>query len=282
LCNPASLRAVSARTLSAYVGALRQQKGRFGTVTFESTIKVRLQMLRTALTWAVKQKLIPECPASPDIRPPKKKPQPVSTEVFERLLARATDPNMRVFLLSGWLAGLRLNEACELEWEETDKAPYVDLARERIVFPAGFVKAVEDQWLPLDRELRAALLALPRMGRKVFRFVGDKGQRVSDRAVGIRVAKLSKRAGVKLTYKSLRRGFGCYWASRVPAQVLQKLMRHHNIATTMTYYVCVDDAATQAVLGREPSLRDTLRDSEPEEPVIREGDDISNPDAARG
>jgi hypothetical protein len=54
---------------------------------------------------------------------------------------------------------------------------------------------------------------------------------------------------VKLTMRSLRRGFGCRYAGKVPAQVLQRLMRHANITTTMTYYANVDDAAMEAVLG---------------------------------
>jgi integrase len=253
LCNPSSLRTITARTISRFVGALRKEPGKRGELMQESTIKVRLQFLHATLNWAAKQKLIPECPEFPSIRPPKRKPQPVSTEVFERLLAKAPDENMRVFLLSGWLAGLRLNEAFCLEWEETDKEPYLDIARERITLPAGFVKCREDQWVPLDRELREALLTLPRYGRRVFRFVDHTGRSVTEKAVGKRVCELGKIAGVKLTMKSLRRGFGCYWAARVPAQVLQKLMRHHNITLTMTYYANVDDAATQAILAREPS-----------------------------
>lgn len=54
--------------------------------------------------------------------------------------------------------------------EETDKAPYLDLGRNRIIFPAGFVKAVEDQWVPLDRELREAGLELPAEKGKVVRY----------------------------------------------------------------------------------------------------------------
>jgi hypothetical protein len=49
---------------------------------------------------------------------------------------------------------------------------------------------------------------------------------------------------------SLRKGFGCRYAAKVPAQVLQKLMRHSNIKTTMDYYANVDDAVEQAVLGQ--------------------------------
>ncbi len=80
--------------------------------------------------------------------------------------------------------------------------------------------------------------------------------------VSHRISKMARQAVVRLTMKSLRRGFGCYWAARVPAQVLQKLMRHANIKTTMDYYVNVDDAAVQAIRGREPFIRNSLRNSE--------------------
>jgi hypothetical protein len=49
---------------------------------------------------------------------------------------------------------------------------------------------------------------------------------------------------------ALRRGFGCYYAARVPAQVLQKLMRHSNISVTMDYYANVDSAVEDAVRSR--------------------------------
>jgi integrase len=45
----------------------------------------------------------------------------------------------------------------------------------------------------------------------------------------------------------LRRSFGTRWASRVKPVVLQKLMRHANIQTTLTFYVSLDsdDVASQ-------------------------------------
>jgi hypothetical protein len=46
---------------------------------------------------------------------------------------------------------------------------------------------------------------------------------------------------------SQRKGFGCRYAGKVPAQVLQKLMRHRNIRTTMDFYANVDDAVEAAV-----------------------------------
>jgi integrase len=276
LCHPTSLKGIKERTLSAFVGVLRRQKGINGGTMQESTIKIRLQFLRTALNWAAQQKLIPECPAFPSIKVPKRRPQPVPVESFERLLAKAPDDNMRAFVLCGWLAGLRLNEGLSLEWEETDAAPWLDLARDRICFPAGFVKAGEDQWVPLDRELREALEALPRDGAKVFRFVeGRSGKPVKDIAVSHRVVEMARQAGVKLTMKSLRRGFGCRYASKVPAQVLQKLMRHSNISITMDYYANVDDAVMEAVLGRH---RNSLRSSKPSTALGEQGEKDANSD----
>jgi integrase len=251
ICKPTTLASVTERTLSRYAAGLRklpgQRKGSDGMMA--STIRVRLQFLRTALQWAVGQKLLPARPAFPTVKVPKKDPQPVPAEAFERLLARADDDGLRAYLLCGWLAGLRLTEAYLLEWEENEKAPYVDLARDRLILPAEFVKGDKDSWVPLDADLREALLRLPRHGKRVFRFVNSQGVLIGAPGVSQRVQELAVRARVNLTMKSLRRGFACRYAAKVPAQVLQRLMRHASITTTMKYYANVDAAVEEAVLG---------------------------------
>lgn len=65
-----------------------------------------------------------------------------------------------------------------------------------------------------------------------------------------RVIAPARRAGVRMTMKTLRRGFGCRYAAKVHAPVLQKLMRHSNFNTTMRYDVNVDAAVREAVLGK--------------------------------
>jgi hypothetical protein len=98
----------------------------------------------------------------------------------------------------------------------------------------------------------------------VFRFVETRnGKPVKDVAVSHRVTELGRLGGVKLMMESLRRGFGCYWASRVATQVLQKLMRHSNIRITMDYYANIDDAAMRAVLGRQPNSSYNTKADEP-------------------
>jgi integrase len=258
LCHPAKLRAINERTISTFAAAMRQRPTRGRDGMLPSTIKVRLQFLHSALAWAVEQKLLAAIPMFPSVKVPKKKPQPVPAESFERLLAKAPDQNMRSYLLCGWLAGLRLREAFYLEWESTGEAPYLDLARDRIVLPAEFAKAVEDQWLPLDPALKEVLVQLPRHGKRVFRFVARDGRPVTEGAISDRVIRLAKRAGVRLSMHTLRKGFGCRYAGKVPAQVLQRLMRHANIKTTLDYYANIDAAVEEAVLGQQ---RNTSRNS---------------------
>ena len=247
LCNPGRLCAVNERAVSAFYAALSRERA-------ASTVKVRLQFLHTALRWAAGQRLLPAVPAFPAVKVPKRRPQPVAAEAFERLYAKAEDLETRVFLLCGWLAGLRLGEALRLEWEQSHEAPWLDLARERIWLPGGFVQAVEDQWLPLDPQLREALLALPRHGARVFRFLGPRfGRPLSDRSVGLRITALARAAGVRMTMKTLRQGFGCRYAAEVSAHVLQRLLRHSTIKVTMDYYANIDQAVEDAVKRPRPN-----------------------------
>jgi integrase len=249
LARPQSLRSISERTLAAFLKGMRERQVRGRVGMNPSTIDVYLKHLHTALAYAKRQRLIPDVPEFPTVRVPRKRPQPVPGEAFERLLALAPDPQWRAILLAAWLAGLRAGEVYELEWEPTDRAPWVDFDANRIRLPAEFVKGDEDQWVPLHPELRDALEALPRLGVKVFPLICATGSRMALSTLCDRVNLMGRKAGVKLSLHPLRRGFGCRYAARVPAQVLQKLMRHSNIAVTMNYYANVDQAVEEAVLG---------------------------------
>jgi integrase len=254
IAKPGALRSINERTLSIFVRGLRERKGLQCETMQPSTIVTKLRFLHGIFAWAVEQGFLDKVPKFPSVKVPRKKPQPVATELFERLVDVVQDQQTRTFLLCGWLAGLRLNEAFELEWEPSERFPWVDLDRNRLWLPAAFVKATEDQWLPLDPQLSEALQALPRHGKKVFRFTNIRGgkhagERVLASSLSQRIVRLARKAGVRLTVRALRRGFGCRYAGKVPAQVLQKLMRHSNISITMDYYANVDQAVEDAVLG---------------------------------
>lgn len=274
ICTLRQLRSITPRTISAFVSGLRKKKGRCGNVTMGAyTIAVRLNFLHIVLNWAVDQSLLTKCPTFPEVKVPQKYPQPVAEETVDRLLDKAPTEDLRVFMLCGWLAGLRLAETFALEWEPTDKAPWIDFTRKRIWLPADFVKAVKDQWVPLDPKLSKALQQLPRRGKKVFRILGKLGKPLIESSVSALVSLLAQQAGVKLTMKALRKGFGCRYAAKVSTHVLQRLMRHADIETTMAYYANIDTAVEEAILGpQRNSLRNSGAASKPDESDI---DDVS-------
>jgi integrase len=216
------------------------------------TIKNYLIALKCALGWAVEQKLLPSLPTFPTIKVPKKKPQPIPAESFERLLEKAPDDFWRAYMLCGWYGGLRLSEAQHLQWEQSDKLPWVDFEGNRVVLPAVFAKSGEDQWVPLHPILRQALAGLPRDSGRVFSFRSRKGNGLLTRgAISHVILKLAKKAGVKLSMHKLRKGFGCRAAKilgQSGAAVLHELMRHASMQTTMDYYACVDDALQDAIV----------------------------------
>src|SRR5262245_32495232 len=138
IVNPAKLRAVNERTLSLFVKGMREwkqprKKTKVGLAPM--TIKNYLVALKSALGWAVEQKMLPSLPTFPTIKVPKKKPQPIPAESFERLLDKAPDNSWRTYLLCGWWAGLRLSEARELRWQRSDQWPWIDFESNRIVLP---------------------------------------------------------------------------------------------------------------------------------------------------
>lgn len=73
-------------------------------------------------------------------------------------------------------------------------------------------------------------------------------------AVSALIAAIGKKAGVKVTQKStatahdLQRRFGHCWADRVRPHILQQIMRHSAISTTMSFYVQAEADETAAAV----------------------------------
>jgi integrase len=199
--------------------------------------------LRKALAWAKAEGLLPEVPRAPKVKVPRKRPQPVAEAGFDRLLSEAPTPQWRAFLLCAWLAGLRLSEAHQLRRAWSDRWPWADLGQSRLVLPARFAKADEDQWVPLPSALRGALALVPDDGSgRYFAFPRRGGGELAPGSLSPAVKRMARRAGVALGMHTLRKGFGCKVARKAPAAVLHRLMRHSTMQVTMDFYASVDDA----------------------------------------
>ena len=71
---------------------------------------------------------------------------------------------------------------------------------------------------------------------------------VNPEGMSIKFRKIAKRAGIRVTLHDLRRSFGSRLAPQVSAAVLQRLMRHADIKTTLGFYTNVDGALEDAIL----------------------------------
>lgn len=189
-------------------------------------------------------------------RPAKRKQS--ATAVAKRIeqsdssIAQAA-PSWRYLLEGLWLSGLRLGEALNLSWDEPDKLHVVlDGRRPMFRIHAELEKGNEDRLLPMTPDFAQFLLATPKGKRTgpIFRPLRTKGKgecRHEDYAGKVisaigKVARVvvNKTPGGKIKNASahdLRRSFGARWAPRVMPAVLQQLMRHESIETTMRYYV---------------------------------------------
>jgi integrase len=226
------------------------------------SIATYLKHLRAAFRWAAARKWLPEAPR---IDLPKRtkgarmmRGRPITGEEFDRLLlavpkVRPADADAWVHYLRGlWLSGLRLEESTIVSWDAD--APFaIDLTGRRPMFRiyAEAQKARRDELLPMTPDFAEFILQTPedqRQGR-LFKLDNSRtGQPLLLDAVSHLVSDIGETAGVVIdkaagtfaTAHDLRRAFGTRWASRVKPAVLQRLMRHKDIATTMKYYVALD------------------------------------------
>lgn len=166
-----------------------------------------------------------------------------------RAFARAAAPGWRRLLIGLRLSGLRLGEALNLSWDDESKI-MVDLTGRRPMLRilAEHEKGGQDRMHPITPDFAEFLWATPEAERTgpVFRMAGryDHGEVKLEWASKV-ISCIGKAAGVVVDRKAgkyasahdLRRTFGEKWSKVVMPVVLQQLMRHESIDTTLRYYV---------------------------------------------
>lgn len=239
----------------------------------ESTIKSHRAHLLAALNWAADAGIIP---SPPKIRTPARakaigkstpmKGRPVSAAEFEAMVEAAPSvvgdaraPSWQYLLRGLYLSGLRLGEALGLSWDY-GAGLSIDLSGE---FPALAIRAEaekgqRDRILPLAPEAAELILKTPEADRAGYVFAPEAARKHGPRLRLDRVSKvitsIGKSAGVYVTDRKpasahdLRRSFGLRWSARVMPAVLQQLMRHESIDTTLRYYVGRDADTVARIL----------------------------------
>lgn len=243
IVGPAFLSDVDATALSQLAASLRKKTTRRPNGVSESSIKTYLATIKAALGWAVDMGLLD---ASPRVRMPKRakgktkqmRSRPIVGEEYDRLILRLPEA-WKIMARGLYDGGLRISEALVLSWDRVADFS-VDMSGKRPMFriTSEGQKSGADQPLPIAPEFASWLESVPKKQRRglVFGIKAsvDKASKVfAEAGEGIIVSADGKTA----TAHDLRRAFGTRWARRVQPAVLQQLMRHKSIETTMKYYV---------------------------------------------
>lgn len=163
-----------------------------------------------------------------------RRPQAYSVEEVHRLLEDGfTCPKYRVFFMTLYGAGLRLNEACHL------KAEHLDVGRMLLRVRQG--KGRKDRYTILPHHLLEELRRYWRMYRPrywLFPSTRDERKPICDRAVqrafkdALRRAELPCKGGVH----TLRHSFATHLTeARIPLHIVKELMGHTSVSTTAGY-----------------------------------------------
>lgn len=254
IIQPIGLSDINANSMARMMATLRARKKPKSDepALSEQSIKTYMATLKAALGWAVEMGYIE---SNPKVRMPKRakgktkrmRSRPITGEEFDRMIketksVRPLDSEKWEGLLNGlYLGGLRIGEALSLSWDFSSQFS-IDLTAKHPMFriTCEGQKSSEDQLLPISPEFADWLAKVPAAKRKglVFGITNRNDTSVKQiSAIGKKARVVVTPDGKNATAHDLRRSFGTRWAMKVQPAVLQQLMRHASIETTMQYYV---------------------------------------------
>lgn len=310
---PVKVRDVTAQRLSWLASELRKEtkiNDKVKPGLSESSIKSYFAHLKAALRWAERIGLIVKAPAFPKLQRVMAgdiaKGRAISGEEFERMLAaipkivgeKKAEEWVR-YLRGLWLSGFRIGESLRLSWDEGAPIVVDIMGRNPVAhIDAKAQKSRRTETIPLAPEFGELLTETPVESRTgpVFCPLDGNGKRASVTSAIRTIGEIGRKANVKTwtnqksgatkcaTAHDLRRSFGTRWASLVMPAVLQQMMRHASIQTTMAFYV-TRNAVTAGDVIREAFQKSRQGNSSgntaPASPVTSPSAINASADAAR-
>lgn len=236
---------IHALTMADMMGLITKRRA----VISNATVNRELQLLGRALRHMAKihSAAIPSLDLpSLELKEPKERVRELSSEEQARLFEHLRE-DLHHLVQFALMTGAREDTICSLQWLQ------VDLANRRIRFD---MKGDEVMFFPINGELRAFLSTLPRsplLDHRAFVItyvdqLTKQRKRITTGGGGLKAAfhKATLDADIKdFRFHDLRHTFGTRMLRKTQnLKLVQKLMGHQNIETTMRYaHVLMDDMA---------------------------------------
>ncbi len=274
LMNPDTLTRITEKWLSRFHSLAKKRD------VSAYTVRKYFQHLQTALKWAKEQGLIKSVPVFPKQAKQTQrgaklmKGRPITGEEFDRMLEAVPKTiktpeaveSLQHLLRGLWLSGLRLGEALSLTWDQWADGIRVNVDEDNdicLMIDGDNQKNRQALTYPVVDDFADFLLKTRKDDRRGFVFnATGSNAKVSRRVdtVSTWLVDIGKAAKIKVDEKDgsdkfasahdIRRAFGTRWAKIVPASLLQQLMRHSSIETTMSFYVNITAKDTMSEVRR--------------------------------
>ena len=234
----------------------------------ENTLKKHYVLLNSAMKRAIKLKLIKYNPvqAVESPQPEKKEAIAMSRKEFYKLIevAKEEDPWMFTFILVTLFTGMRRSEVLGLEWSEINFEKGIIEVKKRLVTKIG-EGAVHEDKTKTNKSRRAIkisnqIVTLLKKHKKVqletrlqlrdeyndkknFVFAKPDGTKYYPGTINKRLNKLLEKANLSQEYgiHTLRHTFATInLKNGVPAKIIQEMLGHSTIATTLDIYSHID------------------------------------------
>ncbi len=245
-CGNILLANVSLKLIEAYKEHLLKHKG------FKpSGVNIELRHLSAAFSLAVKYEYLPKNPFKQmtKLKVPKKKPIFLTPEQAATLLNHTRGRSIYQHIFIALHTGARVSEICNLKWED------VDLKNRTVKF---FGKGSKERTVPIPEGLREFLSRLERGSE--FVVTGSR----NTKEIARQFREYADQVGLeRFTFHNLRDTYASWLVQRsVNLKVIQELLGHESIQTTLIYAHLAPDSRFAAVKAIDEQLLNLNRSDE--------------------
>ncbi len=244
-----ALDCITARSVEEYK-ALKIKSG-----LKNKSINNHLSCLRKCLSIAQEWEILEHVPRIKLLKVPPPETISLSHEDSEKLLA-ATSGNWHDMIFTVLRTGLRFGELIALNWSDIDfERKIITVQRSIARGKIGGTKSNKIRKIPLAEDLAQLLRTKRRNGK--FVFADTNGEILRQDFCRTKILRFAKQADVRIIgWHTLRHTFASHLANNgVAVQVIQALLGHSDIKTTMRYSHIAPTTLVEAI--------DTLERSSP-------------------